>query len=244
MQMAYADSMKWYGLFFLAVCAPAVAQPPDPLEVRRAVQAGKIRPLAEILGRVQASHEGARVLDVDLERGKSGQQWYEITLLNRDGQRVEVYVDAESGQDIRNPRELTARTLPLAEVVRLVTMRHAGSIREVELEEGRDGRPVYEVEMRLPNGSELHLLVDALTGEMTASREPELQRPATPALPLHEIIQNVERRFNGRAEQFEAKRSIRGRPYYEIELQLSNGRGLEVNVDPVTGQVLREEDLH
>lgn len=237
--------MKWHAMVFMAAClalaGAAPAQGVDPDSVRRAVQAGKIRPLAEILGRVQSAH-GGKVLDVDLERDGSGRQWYEITLLTRDGQRQEIYIDAVNGHDIPNPRQRPAGLLPMAEVVRKLQAGHKGAIREIELEETRHGRLVYDVKLRLPDGREQRLLVDAVSGQ-TIADTPRDHAGSPGALPLPELIESVERRFRGRAEQLESKVSLKGRPYYELDLQLPDGRGLEVSVDALTGQVLREEDL-
>lgn len=227
--------------FLLLLPGAIPAQGVDPDSVRRAVQAGKIRPLAEILGRVQSAH-GGKVLDVDLERDGGGRQWYEITLLTRDGQRLEVYVDAVSGQDIPNPRHRPAGMLPMAEVVRKLLASQKGTIREIELEEAAHGRVVYDVSLRLPDGREQRLQVDAVTGQTTLG-DPRGHAGSPGAMPLHELIESVERRFQGRAEQLESKVSLKGRPYYELELQLPDGRGLEVSVDALTGQVLREEDI-
>ena len=94
-------------LLLVAAALPAPAA--DHEAVRQAVQAGRLKPLADILARVQATHPG-RVLDVDLERDAAGRQWYEITLLNKAGQRVELYVDAVTGADLG--RQKLPRTTP------------------------------------------------------------------------------------------------------------------------------------
>lgn len=225
----------------LTLGSAAMAQGLEPDHVRRAVQAGKIKPLSEILSRIQKSH-GGRVLDVDLERSSGGRQWYEITLLTKDGQRLELYVDAVSGQDITNPRQQTSRTLSMADVVRKVQSAHSGTIREIELDEGQQARLVYVVTLRLSGGRDQRVLVDAVSGQ-TIAGDPNDGAPPSGAVPLHELVDSIERRTQGRAAQLERKVSLKGRPYYELELQLPDGRGLEIHVDPVSGQILREEDL-
>lgn len=236
-------AMKWLVVLMalgVGLSGEAPAQRMDPDSVRQAVQSGKVRPLAEILGRVQTEH-GGKVLDVDLERNVGGRQWYEVTLLTREGQRLAIFVDAVTGQDIPNPRQPQAKMLRMAEVVRKLQATQAGTIREIELEETSDGRLVYEISLRLPDGREQRLQVDAVTGQTTLG---DLRTHArSGAMPLHELIESVERRFGGRADELESKVTLQGRPYYELELQLPDGRGLEISVDAVTGQVLREEDL-
>ena len=86
------------------------------------------------------------------------------------------------------------------------------------------------------------LLVDAVSGQ-TIAGDPNDGAPPSGAVPLHELVDSIERRTQGRAAQLERKVSLKGRPYYELELQLPDGRGLEIHVDPVSGQILREEDL-
>lgn len=236
--------MKWLVVLFLALTlggwGAAFAQKADPVSVRQAVQAGKVRPLAEILARVQSEH-GGKVLDVDLERDSGGRQWYEITLLTRDGQRMTIYVDTVSGQDIANPRQRPNHMLSMAEVVRRIQASHAGVIREVELEEAEGDRLVYKISLRLADGREQRLQVDAVSGHVT--RGDARRHAQNGVMPLHELIESIEKRFGGQAQELETKVTLQGRLYYELELQLPNGRGLEVHVDAMNGQVLREEDL-
>jgi uncharacterized membrane protein YkoI len=237
-------AMKWQVMLFLVlslgVSGPASAQKADPASVREAVQAGKARPLAEILTRVQAEH-GGKVLDVDLERDRSNQQWYEITLLTRDGQRTTIHVDAVTGQDIPNPRQRPPHMLSMAEVVRRLQATQTGAIREIELEDSKGGRRVYKISLRLPDGREQRLQVDAYTGQTTRG-DLRLDVRNTPVA-LPELIESIERRLGGQARELEAKVTPQGRLYYELELQLPNGRGLDISVDALSGQVLREEDL-
>ncbi|MHA7600784.1 PepSY domain-containing protein [Alicycliphilus sp. T452] len=227
-------------LFFPA-CGAFAAPPADHDAVRRAVQAGKLKPLAEILARVQATHPG-RVLDVDLERDASGRQWYEIKLLAKDGQRVELYVDAVTGAEIGRQKLPLATPRPMAEVLREVLAAHPGVVQEAELEETAERQAVYDITIELPDGQRRKFVADALTGRLLAA---DPRRRAPPGIrPLPELIEQVEKRYRGRAVEGELKSGPQGRPYYEIKLQQPSGRGLEVNVDALSGQVLGEEGLN
>ncbi|MGH7120130.1 MAG: PepSY domain-containing protein [Acetobacteraceae bacterium] len=66
----------------------------DQDAVRAAVQAGQIRPLEEILGRVRSKLPG-EIVGVKIEHKE---RWiYEIRVLNPGGRLFEVKVDAASG---------------------------------------------------------------------------------------------------------------------------------------------------
>lgn len=242
-------AMKWLVVLLaeaaLLLGGPSVAsaQKVDSQSVRQAVQAGKARPLSEILARIQSEYGGrVKVVDVDLEHDSSGRQWYEITILTREGQRVAVYVDVVTGQDIPNPRQRPTHMVSMAEVVRRVQADYTGVIREVELEEAEGGRLVYKVALRLPDGREQRLQVDAVTGQTT--RGDARHHVQSSKVQLHELIETMEQRYGGQAQELETKVTLQGRLYYELELQLPDGRSLEINVDAMEGHVLREEELN
>ena len=69
---------------------------------RRAVEAGEIKPLSEILTAVEAGHPG-RVLEVELERdGKSGARYiYELKVLTADGRVLKIEADARTAEILR-----------------------------------------------------------------------------------------------------------------------------------------------
>ena len=64
--------------------------------VRRAVEAGDVLPLSQILPRLRGRVAGdVTGIDVELQRGR----WrYEFRVIGRDGRVREVYVDARSGE--------------------------------------------------------------------------------------------------------------------------------------------------
>lgn len=64
--------------------------------VRRAVEAGEIRSLADILTAVRGKLPG-EVAGVEIERD-DGRWLYEFRVIDRNGRLYEVYVDARSGR--------------------------------------------------------------------------------------------------------------------------------------------------
>ena len=83
----------------LATPSPAVADERDtsaPEEVRRAVEAGEIKSLADILSGVRGQLPG-EVAGVEIER-KHDRWLYEFRVVDSKGRLYEVYVDARSGR--------------------------------------------------------------------------------------------------------------------------------------------------
>lgn len=68
----------------------------DARQARLALSAGRIRPLADILGVARGAADG-RVLDVALRRDFFGSWTYRVTLLSRDGRYSDVSIDAGGG---------------------------------------------------------------------------------------------------------------------------------------------------
>ncbi|MDA9524763.1 peptidase [Bradyrhizobium sp. CCBAU 11434] len=73
--------------------APAIARDHD--DARRAVEAGEIRPLADILNTVKGKLPG-EVVGVKLER-EAGAWMYEFRVVDEKGRVFEIHVNARSG---------------------------------------------------------------------------------------------------------------------------------------------------
>jgi len=83
----------------LLSAAPAMASDHDEHrrdEVRRAVEAGEIKSLADILAAVRGKLPG-EVAGVEIER-EHGRWRYEFRVVDSKGRLYEVYVDARSGK--------------------------------------------------------------------------------------------------------------------------------------------------
>lgn len=75
----------------------------DHDEARRAVEQGQARPLAEILDRI-GPRLGGKVIGVELER-EHGRYIYELKVVTADGELREIYVDAMTGEMMKNEGE-------------------------------------------------------------------------------------------------------------------------------------------
>lgn len=82
-----------------AVPSPAFARDRDNHrrdEIRRAVEAGEIRSLADILAAVRGQLPG-EIAGVEIER-KDGRWLYEFRVIDSKGRLFDAYVDARSGE--------------------------------------------------------------------------------------------------------------------------------------------------
>jgi uncharacterized membrane protein YkoI len=227
-------------LLLCLAATPALPQAGEHDIVRRAVEAGQLKPLAEILAKVQAEHPG-KVLDVDLERDRKGRRYYEIKLLKNDGRRWEIRVDAETGAELGRQAESAAPLQPLAGVLRKLLAKYPGQVLDVELEQGGDDHPVYEVRIAQDDGRLREIEIDARSGEVLSGRERRLTAMKS-IKPLPELLDMVQARYRGVVHEVELEHDREGRRYYEIELRLEDGRGLELHVDAVDGSILHEEE--
>jgi uncharacterized membrane protein YkoI len=93
-------------LMSAALAPPARASDDDHEQAQRAVQAGEVMPLRSVLERLARDYPG-QVLDVELEREDA--RWvYEIKLLQADGRRIKLKLDARSA-DLIERRERPSR---------------------------------------------------------------------------------------------------------------------------------------
>jgi uncharacterized membrane protein YkoI len=84
----------------LLVSPPAWASDSDRERARAALEAGQIRPLADILSEVERRYLG-RVIETDLDH-EDGRWVYEFKLLPPTGQVFKLEVDASTGTLLRS----------------------------------------------------------------------------------------------------------------------------------------------
>ena len=90
-------------MFWLAVPRDGSGYDEDRQRAAELLEEGAIRPLDGFLDRARALHAG-RVIEVELETER-GQHFYEIELLDKDGQVWELKFDATSGELVEEERE-------------------------------------------------------------------------------------------------------------------------------------------
>lgn len=226
-------------LLALAVFLPP-AGADEQYVIRRAVEAGQLKPLSEILAAVQATHPG-KVLDVDLERDRSGQRVYEITILKANGQRSKILVDATTGNELTQPAAPVAR-VSVARMLRNLLARHPGHVLDVELKSGIDNRLIYEIQLILLDGRLREFVVDAQSGELIGG-EGHRREVLSRLRPLPEILDRLPARYRGLIQEAELEYDQEGKYFYEIEIRLADGRIIELDVDAISGEILNGEEL-
>lgn len=89
-------------LFVFALLALPAQAGEGPDAARKAVEAGAIKPLSEILAVIEARHPG-RVLEAELERDEKApsRYIYEIKMLTADGRVLKIEADAQTADILR-----------------------------------------------------------------------------------------------------------------------------------------------
>ena len=85
------------------IAGPALADRDDHDRARRALEAGEVLPLSEILAAVEAAQPG-RLIEVELERD-DGRWVYELELVAPDGRILEIEIDAATADILDIDRE-------------------------------------------------------------------------------------------------------------------------------------------
>lgn len=227
-------------LFLALALLPLVSGAEEQYVIRRAVEAGQLKPLSEILANVQATHPG-KVLDVDLERDRSGRRVYEITIHKGNGQRAKILVDATTGNELRQASEPAVR-VPVARMLRNLLARHPGHVLEVELKSGVDNRLIYEIQLILLDGRLREFVVDAQSGELIGG-EGHRREVLSRLRPLPDILDHLPARYRGVIQEVELEYDQENKYFYEIEVRLADGRIIELDVDAISGEILNGEEL-
>lgn len=222
-------------LLFMATTHATAAQHDD---VRREVTAGRFKPLADILSVVQRKYAGD-VLDVELDRNDQGRHIYEVRLLGGNGERREIHIDAVTGEEVANEAEPLLADLP--RLLRKVLEVYPGRVVDVDLTRERGGKKSYQIRVLQNDGQIRGVFIDALTGERFS--DVGALQPVPGMKPLSDLLEALQRRYSGTVHEAELKYDRNEQPFYEIDLQLADGRLIEVSMDPVTGRVLSEDEI-
>lgn len=95
--------MRCLALFLTLLAAPALADDDDQDRARRALQAGEILPLSQILAAAEAVRPG-RVIELELEHD-DGRWIYELELVTPEGRLYEMEINAATATVLKLERE-------------------------------------------------------------------------------------------------------------------------------------------
>ncbi len=218
----------------LVLWLPFAAFASEQESVRRAVESGRLKPLSEIIAQVQARYPG-RILEVELDYGRDRRRVYEIELLSPQGNKLEVQIDAATGQFLE-PESPSAQTahIALGELLRHALRQWPGRLVEVKLEQGH-----YAADILREDGSQVRVLLNPDSGEVTLDNE----RGAALAglLTLPELVERVQRDHPGQILEVELDRDAQGHWIFEVEIRTARGRTVELTLDAATGVVIDED---
>lgn len=134
--------------------------------------------------------------------------------------------------------------ITMEEAVDIALKQHDGTVTEVELEH-EHGTAVYELEV-ITKDAKYKVDIDPDSGKVINDRkghdDPDDRAKAEEAkLSITEAIQIAEKEGNGKVTEIDLDRE-RGGLIYEAEVQASDGKEYDVEVDANTGDVIRKNE--
>ena len=225
----------------LAACLVSPGMAAEQDAVRKSVQSGQLKPLNTIIADVSRQY-GGRVLDVETKRGRDGDLQYEIKLINARGEKQELLIDAATGAVVPKERSRPVQPVTIAQMVQYVRKLEQSSgarVTNVEFERDAQGNYVYEAQLSDKPFGEVKLMLSVATGEVL--NPVKSGAPAVQPKSMAVMLESLQARYNGRVLEAELETDARRRLYYSVELQQPNGSKLELEVDAVTLEVLRQK---
>lgn len=226
-------------------CAQAVAAQQglaaEQDAARRGVLNGQLKPLNSVIAEISRQYNG-RVIDVETKRGRKGELRYEIKLIDARGNKHEVLVDAATGAVVAQESDWPTQPVAPAQMARYIKQleqRYGARVSEVEFERDAQGQAVYEVKLSDKPTGQMKLLMDVATGEVL--NPPRAGAAKVAIKPMWAMLESLQPRFAGLVMEVELETGPQRRPYYSVELLQANGFKLELEVDAVTLQVLRQK---
>lgn len=127
--------------------------------------------LPALLRQILAQYPG-HIEDVELESGRNRLAVYEIKLIQTNGQRLELVVDASTGEILQGAPKVESAVqsmMPLPDILDLLLAQYPGVVLEAELERERhrsNNAWYYEIDIRMDDGRQIELHVDSHTGQV------------------------------------------------------------------------------
>lgn len=221
------------------LCVPAL--PAEQDAARRGVLNGQLKPLNSVIADISRQYAG-RVIDVETKRGRKGELRYEIKLIDARGNKHEVLVDAATGKVVAQESDWPTQPVPPAQMARYIKQleaRYGARVSEVDFERDAQGKAVYEVKLSEKPAGMMKLLMDVGTGEVL--NPPQQGAPTAVPKPMWAMLEALPAQYSGLVIEVELETDHHRRPYYSVELQQPNGFKLELEVDAVTFEVLRQK---
>lgn len=201
---------------------------------------------------------------------ENGRSVFEVTQMVDDGRLVEVYVEAATGAVLEIEYDDQDYPLPVSPVTSPELPEPIDAIRATEIafaEVGgrlievdrtrRDGRLLFEVEMRQPDGQQVEVYIDAVTGDvLRVERERDDETDEWPdgddddrveqqawdsavnPISVERAVAFAQAAVPGATLVEVEQSAYQGRPIWEVYLR-SGTVVTEVYVDAVSGQVLQ-----
>ena len=220
----------------VGLAVPGMAAEQDA--VRKSVQSGQLKPLNTIIADVSRQY-GGRVLDVETKRGRDGDLQYEIKLIKALAQLIAQGV---AGAVVPKERSRPVQPVTIAQMVQYVRKLEQSSgarVTNVEFERDAQGNYVYEAQLSDKPFGEVKLMLSVATGEVL--NPVKSGAPAVQPKSMAVMLESLQPRYSGRVLEAELETDVRRRLYYSVELQQPNGSKLELEVDAVTLEVLRQK---
>lgn len=106
-----------------------------------------------------------RLMDIDLDHVLVDKAYYSFLILRDDGLFNRVLADAYTGKLLPDGDALLSRAdiRPMNEVLDKLLRQHPGSVLEAEIKYDKEGRLLYEVDMKLPDGRLVDFSIDPVT---------------------------------------------------------------------------------
>jgi uncharacterized membrane protein YkoI len=187
---------------------------------------------------VMAEHPGTAIVRVHLQGPVSDPVW-RFELMQSDGSRLDVRVDAETGLILKTAENGGVTALPTIGFTQAKTMVLAqypgAAIIKAELER-EDGVLTWKFHLLTSDGRLLKVSVDGTAGTVLADRE--IKRVASPTVSLADAKAKVMAEFPGAIIERAQFKDDESPTVWHFRLITTDGMSVRVDIDAETGDML------